>query len=81
MLLLTSNSVYVVKFFLYDITFFTMSLTNENVVQIYKKKHNGSMNGVHKEICETLHVDTFQINKSSLHWKIKKNYQRISKTE
>lgn len=57
-----------------------MSLTNENVVQIYKK-HNGFINGVHKETCETLQIDTFQINKSSLHWKINKNYQRISKTK
>lgn len=36
-LLLTSNSVSVVKLFIYNIIFFTMSLTNDDVVQIYKK--------------------------------------------
>lgn len=59
-----------------------MSLTNEKVVQIYKK-HNGSMNGVHKEICQTLHIDSCQINKSSLHWKIKKiikEFERLNKS-
>lgn len=63
MLLLSSNSVHVVKFFIYDITFFTMSLTNDNVVQIYKI-HNGSINAVYKEICEALQTNSSQVNKS-----------------
>lgn len=41
-----------------------MSLTNGNVVQIKKKNHSGSMNGVHKVIKEFQRLNKFISRKS-----------------
>lgn len=49
-----------------------------------KPKHNGTINGVHKETCESLQINSFQVNKSCMHWEIKKKlpkeFQRLNKS-
>ena len=55
-----------------------MSLTNKEASYIYIK-NQGIVHDVCKQVCETLGVDTANVVKNSLYWKVKKTWKELQR--